>query len=52
MLVREAEDLLDRKLFGLRCKYIRWMSRSTAAVNWTVYSTGHNLLTLYVFSVT
>jgi len=47
MLIGEAEDLLDRKLFGLRCRYIGWMSRSTVAANWTVYSTGHNLLTVF-----
>ena len=43
MLIREAEDLLDRKLFGLRCRYIGWMSKSMAAVNWTVFSTGHSI---------
>jgi hypothetical protein len=59
MLIGEVKDLLDRKLFGLRYRYIGWISRSMAAVNWTVYSTGHNLLTvfgnpkwLFVFSVT
>lgn len=41
MLIGEAEDLLDRKLFCLHCKL------DTSAVNWTVYSTGHNLLTAF-----
>jgi hypothetical protein len=35
MVIGEADDLLDKKLFGLRCRYVGWMERQGAEVQIT-----------------